>query len=292
MDDQRDRCRLAFGMLCVAFCGAGLGLGAEDPNALAFKTDRDRVSYVLGTQFAEGLKAQGVEVNIDLLIRGIREALAGKPLVFNNAPQTDVIVQVRRQPMEKSKAQQEAQAVKKPGQDNTWKLSLKQPERMVFDPGKDYSWVLETNKGTIKIRLLPLVAPMHVTSTIFLTQKGFYDNLKFHRVITGFMAQGGCPLGTGTGGPGYTYAGEFDPKVKHDRPYRVSMANAGPGTDGSQFFITFVPTPHLDGKHTIFGDVVEGQDVVKKLEAAGTAQGRPKEDLVIVKARIEEAPRK
>ena len=102
------------------------------------------------------------------------------------------------------------------------------------------------------------------------------------------MAQGGDPTGTGSGGPGYQYAGEFSPKVRHDRPYLLSMANAGPNTDGSQFFLTFVPTPWLDGKHTIFGEVVEGQDTVKKLEAAGSPSGRPKEELKIIKATIEE----
>ena len=159
---------------------------------------------------------------------------------------------------------------------------------MKFDPQKDYFWILETNKGNIKIKLMPDVAPMHVTSTIFLTDKGFYDGTLFHRVIPGFMAQGGDPLGTGTGGPGYQYDGEFSPKVKHDRPCLLSMANAGPNTDGSQFFLTFVPTPWLDGKHTIFGEVVEGQDTVKKLEAAGSPVGKTKEELKIVKARIEE----
>jgi cyclophilin family peptidyl-prolyl cis-trans isomerase len=158
---------------------------------------------------------------------------------------------------------------------------------MTFDSNKDYFWVLQTNKGTLKIRLMPDVAPMHVTSTIFLTEKGFYDNLMFHRVIPGFMAQGGCPLGTGRGGPGYKYDGEFDPNVKHDRPYLLSMANAGPGTDGSQFFLTFKATPWLDGKHTIFGEVVDGKDVMKKLEAAGTRSGKPKEKLIITKATIE-----
>ena len=138
---------------------------------------------------------------------------------------------------------------------------------------------------------MPQIAPMHVTSTIFLTNKGFYDGTIFHRVIPGFMAQGGCPLGTGTGGPGYAYAGETNPNVKHDRPYLLSMANAGPNTDGSQFFITFKETPWLDGKHTIFGEVVAGQDTVKKLEAAGTPQGKPTEELIIKKARIEEKPK-
>jgi len=174
------------------------------------------------------------------------------------------------------------------GVGNEWKMNLTKPELRQFDPAREYFWVLETNKGVIKIKLMPNVAPMHVTSTMFLTEKGFYDGTIFHRVITGFMAQGGDPTGTGTGGPGYKYAGEFDPKVKHDRPYLLSMANAGPNTDGSQFFLTFVPTPWLDGKHTIFGEVVEGQAVVKKLEAAGSESGRTKEELKIVKARIED----
>lgn len=182
--------------------------------------------------------------------------------------------------------------MEKLGEENAWKLKLTKPEMMKFNSEKEYFWLLETNKGNIKIKLMPDVAPMHVTSTIFLTNKGFYDGTTFHRVIPGFMAQGGCPLGTGTGGPGYKHDGELSPNVKHDRPYLLSMANAGPGTDGSQFFITFKPTPWLDGKHTIFGEVVEGQDTIQKLEAAGTAgQGTPKEPLLLQKARIEEAPK-
>jgi peptidyl-prolyl cis-trans isomerase B (cyclophilin B) len=180
------------------------------------------------------------------------------------------------------------ESIRKPGEGNAWKLTLTKPEMMTFDANKDYFWILDTNKGQIRIKLMPEVAPMHVTSTIFLTNKGFYDGTTFHRVIPGFMAQGGCPLGTGTGGPGYTYAGETWPNVKHDRPYLLSMANSGPNTDGSQFFITFKATPWLDGKHTIFGEVVTGQDTVKKLEAAGTEQGKPTEKLVINKAKIEE----
>jgi peptidyl-prolyl cis-trans isomerase B (cyclophilin B) len=175
--------------------------------------------------------------------------------------------------------------------DKTWRLKLTKPEMMTFDADKNYFWVMKTNKGTIKIKLLPGVAPMHATSTIFLTNKGYYNGLTFHRVIGGFMAQGGCPVGDGRNGPGYQYAGEFSPTVKHDKPYLLSMANAGPGTDGSQFFITFVPTPHLDGKHTIFGEVVEGQDVVKKIEAAAGPAGSgvpPTEELVIEEATIVE----
>jgi cyclophilin family peptidyl-prolyl cis-trans isomerase len=146
---------------------------------------------------------------------------------------------------------------------------------------------METNKGPVKIELLPDVAPMHVTSFIYLTRMGFYDGLAFHRVITGFMAQGGCPLGTGTGGPGYQYGGEFSPSVKHGTGGLLSMANAGPNTDGSQFFLTFVPTPWLDGKHTIFGKVVEGIDTLEKLEAAGSQSGKTSEPLKIEKVTIE-----
>ena len=167
-----------------------------------------------------------------------------------------------------------------------WKTGLSKPPQAKFTAGKKYFWVLDTNKGEIKIQLKPDVAPMHVSSTIYLTRLGFYDGVAFHRVITGFMAQGGDPLGNGTGGPGYKYDGEFSSSVKHDKPGILSMANAGPGTDGSQFFITFVATPHLDGRHTIFGEVTSGMDVVKKLEASGSGGGRPSEALSIQKATI------
>jgi cyclophilin family peptidyl-prolyl cis-trans isomerase len=168
-----------------------------------------------------------------------------------------------------------------------WKTSLPKPPKVTFTAGKKYFWVLDTTKGTIKVALMPDVAPMHVSSTIYLTRLGFYDGVSFHRVIPGFMAQGGDPLGTGMGGPGYKYEGEFSTTVKHDKPGMLSMANAGPGTDGSQFFLTFVATPHLDGRHSIFGEVVEGQDVLKKLEAAGTApSGKTTEPLSITKATI------
>ena len=167
-----------------------------------------------------------------------------------------------------------------------WKTRLPKPPRVDFDPKHTYFWELETNVGPIRIKLMPEVAPMHVSSTIYLTRLGFYDGVPFHRVIPQFMAQGGDPLGRGTGGPGYQYAGEFDPKVRHDRPGLLSMANAGPGTDGSQFFLTFVPTPWLDGKHTIFGEVVEGMETLRELEKRGTRSGRPTEPLSIERARV------
>jgi cyclophilin family peptidyl-prolyl cis-trans isomerase len=127
---------------------------------------------------------------------------------------------------------------------------------------------------------------MHVTSTIYLTRLGFYDGTIFHRVISGFMAQGGDPTGTGRGGPGYKYDGEFSSKLKHERKGMLSMANAGPGTDGSQFFITFVATPHLDGRHTLFGEVVEGMGTLDELEKRGSPGGRPSERLEIRRATI------
>ena len=169
-----------------------------------------------------------------------------------------------------------------------WKNRVPKPPEADFK-GAKVTWKLETNVGNIAIELLPDVAPRHVTSTVYLTRLGFYDDVPFHRVIPGFMAQGGDPTGRGTGGPGYQYAGEFDRNVKHDTGGLLSMANAGPNTDGSQFFLTFVATPWLDGKHTIFGKVASGMDTLKKLEAKGTQGGQPTAPLKIVKATIEVA---
>jgi cyclophilin family peptidyl-prolyl cis-trans isomerase len=162
-----------------------------------------------------------------------------------------------------------------------WKTSLPRPPQAEFDASKRYFWNLATNVGDIVIQLMPDIAPMHVSSTIYLARLGFYDGVIFHRVITGFMAQGGDPLGQGVGGPGYDYDGEYSPRARHDRAGLLSMANAGPGTDGSQFFITFVPTPHLDDKHTIFGEVVEGMETVKQLEKRGSNSGRTSEELLM-----------
>jgi cyclophilin family peptidyl-prolyl cis-trans isomerase len=167
-----------------------------------------------------------------------------------------------------------------------WKQHVPKPEKVNFDPKKTYYWELVTNKGPIEVKLRSDVAPMHVTSTIYLTRLGFYDGVVFHRVIPGFMAQGGDPTGTGMSGPGYNYDGEFSSYAKHDKPGILSMANAGPGTDGSQFFLTFVATEYLNGKHTVFGEVTKGQDTLKALEAAGSQSGRTKEKLEITKATI------
>ena len=173
----------------------------------------------------------------------------------------------------------EQQTVKVDTTKSGWRTKLSKPSPVAFEPGKSFWIHMETTKGTIVIKLLPDVAPMHVTSFLYLTQLGYFDGLAFHRVIQGFMAQGGCPLGTGTGGPGYQFAGECKPNVKHDRPGLLSMANAGPGTDGSQFFLTFMPTPWLDGKHTIFGEITEGMEALEQIEVAGSKDGRPKEPL-------------
>ena len=173
-----------------------------------------------------------------------------------------------------------------------WKTSLAQPPKVTFDPKRKYYWILQTGKGRLKVELMPANAPMHVSSTIYLARLGFYDGLKFHRIIPGFMAQGGCPNGTGKGTPGYQYSGEFiDKALKHSLPGLLSMANAGPGTDtdGSQFFLTFVPTPWLDGLHTIFGKLVEGFQPLTFIQNAGSKSkdGTPTEEILINKSFIE-----
>jgi peptidyl-prolyl cis-trans isomerase B (cyclophilin B) len=120
---------------------------------------------------------------------------------------------------------------------------------------------MNTSKGVIHLRLHPQQAPVTVASFVNLAKRGFYDGLNFHRVIDNFMIQGGCPLGSGTGGPGYRFEDECSPELRHDAPGKLSMANAGPGTNGSQFFITHVETSWLDGKHTVFGSVVSDADM-------------------------------
>ena len=131
-----------------------------------------------------------------------------------------------------------------------------------------------TGKGTISVDLFSEQTPVTVANFVNLASRGFYDNLNFHRVIQDFMIQGGCPSGSGMGGPGYRFADEFLPELRHDSPGRLSMANAGPGTNGSQFFITHVPTPHLDDAHTIFGAVKsqEDQEIVNQIEQGDEIQ--------------------
>ncbi len=127
--------------------------------------------------------------------------------------------------------------------------------------------IIKTNKGEINLNLYDDLAPVTVANFVNLAKRGFYNGLKFHRVIEDFMIQGGCPFGTGTGGPGYKFQDEFVTALKHDKPGVLSMANSGPNTNGSQFFITHVPTPWLDGKHSVFGKVVgpKDQDVVNSI---------------------------
>jgi peptidyl-prolyl cis-trans isomerase B (cyclophilin B) len=125
---------------------------------------------------------------------------------------------------------------------------------------------IETSKGNIELELTPDKTPVTVANFVNLAQHGFYNGVKFHRVINEFMIQGGDPTGTGAGGPGYRFEDEFDPTLSHTGPGVLSMANAGPGTNGSQFFITHVATPWLDGKHSVFGKVIKGQDVVNSIK--------------------------
>ncbi len=146
----------------------------------------------------------------------------------------------------------------------------------------------ETTKGIFKIELFESKAPITTKNFIDLVTKGFYDSVIFHRVIDGFMIQGGDPEGTGRGGPGYKIPDEFHPDLKHDSPGILSMANAGPNTGGSQFFITLGPTPHLNNRHAVFGKVIEGLDVVKAIGKAATGPGdRPLENIVMKKVTIE-----
>jgi len=140
------------------------------------------------------------------------------------------------------------------------------PPQMKIDPKKKYKARMETDKGTMVIGLFADKVPKTVNNFVFLAREGFYEGVIFHRVIADFMVQGGDPTGSGSGGPGYKFEDEFHPSLKHDKQGVLSMANAGPGTNGSQFFITHTPTPHLDNKHTVFGQVVEGLDVLMSIQ--------------------------
>ena len=162
---------------------------------------------------------------------------------------------------------------------------------------------LRTNRGTVTVRLFPDQAPKTVQNFVELaegtrewtdpqtrqrTTGKLYDGTIFHRVIPNFMIQGGDPLGTGTGGPGYKFGDEIHPDLRFDRPYLLAMANAGPGTNGSQLFITTVPTPHINGKHTIFGEVIEGSDVVDQVSKVATGRAdRPVDDVVLESVQID-----
>jgi cyclophilin family peptidyl-prolyl cis-trans isomerase len=161
------------------------------------------------------------------------------------------------------------------------------PPEMQIDPNKTYIATFETEKGDIVVELFADKVPSTVNNFVFLAREGFYDDTTFHRVIEGFMAQGGDPTGSGGGGPGYRFADEFHPDLKHDRPGVLSMANAGPNTNGSQFFITYAPTSWLDGHHAVFGQVTEGMDVLESLRVRDPQADRFPGDLIKT-VRIEE----
>lgn len=141
-----------------------------------------------------------------------------------------------------------------------------------LDLTKTYAAKFRTQRGEFTARLHAAQAPLAVENFVSLARAGYYDGTTFHRVIPGFMAQGGDPTGTGRGSPGYTFGDEFSPELRHDAPGVLSMANAGPGTNGSQFFITFGPTPHLDGRHTVFGRVTGGMEVVLSIRERDPAR--------------------
>ena len=163
------------------------------------------------------------------------------------------------------------------------------PPPMVIDPSKKYFATFHTEAGDFQVELFAPQAPQTVNNFVFLAREGFYNGTTFHRVIRDFMAQGGDPTGTGTGGPGYKFADEPGAlALKHDQAGILSMANAGPNTNGSQFFITIAPTEWLTGKHTIFGELVEGKDVVEKIVAAPrNKQDKPLKDLLVKSVTIE-----
>jgi len=141
------------------------------------------------------------------------------------------------------------------------------PPEIQINAEKKYKAVVKTDKGDMTCELYTAHVPQTVNNFVFLAREGFYDNTIFHRVIDDFMVQGGDPTGTGRGGPGYRFADEFDSALRHDARGILSMANAGPDTNGSQFFITHGPTPHLDNRHSVFGKVVEGEDVLMSIPA-------------------------
>ena len=161
---------------------------------------------------------------------------------------------------------------------------------MALKPGYDYHAVLVTSQGTVRVRLFAEEAPETVNNFVFLARDGYFDGTTFHRVIKDFMVQGGDPTGTGAGGPGYRIADEFHPELRHDKPGVLSMANAGPNTGGSQFFITHVATPWLDDRHAVFGEVVEGMDVVNSIRERDPQRAREPGE-TIERVEIEEGPK-
>ena len=164
------------------------------------------------------------------------------------------------------------------------------PPDMNLNPASDYYANFATGKGLVRVKLFAREAPETVNNFVFLARDGYFDGTTFHRVIGDFMAQGGDPTGTGAGGPGYSIQDEFHPDLRHDKPGILSMANAGPNTGGSQFFITHGATPWLDDKHAVFGEVVDGMDVVYALRERDPQRDREAGD-EIERVEIEEAPR-
>ena len=170
--------------------------------------------------------------------------------------------------------------------------SFSSPPVMALDPESDYVADIRTNQGNFRVMLFATQTPVTVNNFVFLAQQGFYDGLIFHRVIENFMIQGGDPTGTGGGGPGYQFQDEIVPGLVFDSPGKLAMANAGPGTNGSQFFITVAATDWLNGNHTIFGEVIEGQSVLSAISRVATNnRDAPLQRVVIERIDITKAPR-
>jgi len=173
-----------------------------------------------------------------------------------------------------------------------WKLTRMEPEPWEPDPRREYIWKLETRigdkEGVIRVRLWPDVAPANVRNIRYFTNTHFYDDLVFGKVVPGSIAEGGGPLKDGSGEPGYRYKSDITKDVKHDRPYLVGSVNHDKNVYGSQFYLTFKPAPELDGKYAIFGEVIDGKEVVDAIEAAGSADGRPEKTIKIVRASMED----
>ena len=170
--------------------------------------------------------------------------------------------------------------------------SWSSPPVMALEPQSDYFADLRTNQGNFRVRLFAAETPLTVNNFVFLAQQGFYDGLIFHRVIPEFMIQGGDPTGSGAGGPGYNFADEIVPGLVFDAPGKLAMANAGPNTNGSQFFITVEPTPWLDGRHTIFGEITDGQAIVDAIsQVARNNRDAPLRQVIIESVEITKSPR-
>ena len=244
---------------------------------------------------------------VALGIRAQAETAADKTPAAKEIPATPAVTDTKSETPATDKTTPETKPEKAPakeaaGKKGKDKKSDKKTEKAEAKKDKKMIAQFETSLGTFKVQLFPEQAPKTVENFVGLAEgtkeftdpatgkpakRHFYDGLKFHRVIDGFMIQGGDPLGKGIGGPGYTFADEFDKTLHHSKPGILSMANAGPNTNGSQFFVTVAATPWLDGRHTIFGEVIEGMDVVTKISKAKTRPGDvPMEDIVIKKLTI------